>query len=270
MKLRLELKLNGLGDQTHVWFPIPKQYNKEVIATFSIPPRTVEIEKKFQNVFAYYCFDDKTATLSMTVGSTGDRGRDEPTDRELMFSNNVQSTDRNIRRISYELTRNASTTEEKAKKCFDWVVGYLVYDHPIRGLYSSLQALTDRHVDCGGFSTLLVALLRSIRIPARCVFGWARDSRSGYHAWVEHYDENKKGWIPSDPSVVHLGKRTKLRAGFGFIDDPRIAVSVGEDLMLDGVGIQWGVPLFQTPVIVSITAQNIPVAIEESLQWKWV
>lgn len=204
----------------------------------------------------------------MTVEGTGDRTADPVDDNAISFSTHIQSTDRNIRRIAYELTRNASTTEEKAKKCFEWVVRYLVYANTIRGLYSSLQALTDRHVDCGGFATLLVALLRSIRIPARCVFGWAKESRSGYHAWVEHFDEHSKVWIPSDPSVAHLGKRTKLDGGFGFINDPRIVVSVGEDLVLEGEDIQWGVPLFQTPVVVSLR-DRVPYPFQEEFKANW-
>lgn len=125
-------------------------------------------------------------------------------------------------------------------------------------------------MDCGGFSTLLTALLRAVKIPARCVFGWALKSKSGYHAWVEFFDQHKHSWIPCDPSVAHLGIRIKLDAGFGFINDDRVVFSVGEDLNLPGNNIEWNVPLLQSPVVVSFDKGDIPVKFTEKLTWSIV
>lgn len=182
----------------------------------------------------------------------------------------VQSDDATIINIAEILIKNYSTDEEKARSCFNFVVSYLAYANPIHGLYSSLQALTDRRVDCGGFSTLLVALLRAIKISARCVFGWAIQSKFGYHAWVEFYDRQKKVWVPADPSVSHLGNRTKLDAGFGFINDYRIALSVGEDIDLVGNKIFWTTPLLQSPVVVSFNEFGLPQPTFENLKWSIV
>lgn len=267
MKLIVGEKLENLGETTHVWFPIPKEHGEKAPVAFSVPPRSVVVEDRFQNVVGYYCLREKNATLSMTVEGRGDRTADPPTDTTLSSSASVDSHDKNVVSIARLLTRGIRSTEGKARRCFDWVVGYLIYDNPIRGLYTSRQALVDRRVDCGGFSTLYVALLRSLGIPARCVFGWAMRSRGGYHAWAEYFDKSKKQWILADPSVAHLGSRTKLDAGFGFINDPRIAVSIGEDIELAGAsGFHWIVPLLQAPVVVSLT-NGVPQPVVEHLIW---
>ena len=179
----------------------------------------------------------------------------------------VQSDCPAIKKVAKSLVVGETNDNGKAKKCFDWVVGYLEYANPIRGLYSSLQALTDRKVDCGGFTTLFTALLRASNIPARCVFGWAVESKYGYHAWAEFFDKKKHCWVRCDPSVTHLVNRTKLDAGFGFINDHRVIFSVGEDLDLVGDNVIWNVSLFQSPVVVSVDKNGTPQKFIEKLTW---
>lgn len=256
--LKLELQLQNLGQKTHIWFPAPPG------TRFSLSPRVT-------NSVAYFVTRGKSFTVSgqFPVNSLPLGGGPQ---NYLSAGTVVQSNHPMILLIASKLAT--------ARECFDWVTDYLEDANPIRGLYTSLQALTDRRVDCGGFSTLLVALLRAKKIPARCVFGWAPESVRGYHAWVEHFDEEKKLWIASDPSVAYLikktspwrrvfvGRRTKLDAGFGFINDERIPLSAGEDKELIGDGIKWTTPLLQSPVVVSVDNRGIPQSIEEKLNWR--
>lgn len=277
--LRLTLCVSNLGKQTHVWFPASQ-------GKFSIIPTEIQADKKYGNKIAYFYFSEKDSPFRPPAGRAGTERTvlnkiqivaSFPITQHLNSSANikqflrpnrfVQSDDKTIISLAENLTKNCVLDEEKARRCFDFVANYLTYANPIRGLYSSLQALTDRGVDCGGFSTLLVSLLRAVKIPARCVFGWAIQSKFGYHAWAEYYDRQKEVWISADPSVTHLKKKTKLDAGLGFINDDRVTLSVGEDIDLVGERIKWTTPLLQSPVIVSVDKSGLPRPILEDLNW---
>ncbi|KKU06591.1 MAG: hypothetical protein UX10_C0028G0019 [Candidatus Magasanikbacteria bacterium GW2011_GWA2_45_39] len=267
--LSLTLELSNLGKTTHIWFPAPQGEDDEAKSWFNLVPTEIQTEKKYGNKIAYFYFFKNTITINANfpvsgIAASSRRDVGTPFLRPNRF---VQSDDDVIKKLAESLTENFQTDEEKARRCFDFVVDYLIYANPIRGLYSSLQALTDRGVDCGGFSTLLTALLRAAKIPARCVFGWAIRSKFGYHAWVEYFDRQKSAWVPTDPSVVNLGNRTKLDAGFGFINDDRVTLSVGEDIDLVGEKIRWTTPLLQSPVVVSLNESGLPVSTSEKLSW---
>lgn len=267
-KLKLALKLSKLSDITHIWFPCPIYEDKK---TFDIPVTQMQTDK-FGNKIAYFKLEKVNKIeirAQFTVSSYQTAKNICKADKFLASSKSVQANDKQITEIVKNLIKDKKSDQETARICFDWIISYLVYANPIRGLRTSLRALTDRRVDCGGFATLLVALLRAAKIPARCVFGWAIRSKSGYHAWAEYFERQKQKWIFMDPSVAHLGKRTKLNAGFGFINDERTVLSVGEDIKLRGSdGFAWSTPLLQSPVVVSINEEKIPQPIIENLKWK--
>lgn len=114
---------------------------------------------------------------------------------------------------------------------YRYVLHHLRYGNPMRGLYDSQTALTHIAVDCGGFDSLLVTLLRASGIPARLVAGyWAGYAKNGMHAWAECVLPNNE-WLPLDPSVHQLRnqKRTMKSGGFGWVGSDRIAVSTDCD-----------------------------------------
>lgn len=267
-KLKMNLELSGLGDKTHVWFPLPQRTSGNPEKWLNPINFKVVTDKKFGNKQAYFLTSFSKLKILAEFPIGGCHCEEHQRRDNLIPNLLVQSDHPAIRNIANSLVAGITDDSGKAKKCFDWVVDYLEYANPIRGLYSSLQALTDRKVDCGGFSTLLTALLRALKIPSRCVFGWAVESKFGYHAWVEFFDNKKCLWIPCDPSVAHLGNRTKLDAGFGFINDKRVIFSVGEDLNLIGDGIKWDIPLLQSPVVVTLSKNNIPQLFHYDLTWK--
>jgi len=267
--LRLTLKVSKLNNTTHIWFPAaPQAVDEEIKSWFSVAPTEIQTDEKFGNKIAYFYFPEKNSiTMYANFPISDQDSLPTAPDKFLHPNRFVQSDDTAIINIAKLLTKNYLTDEDKVRHCFDFVVRYLSYANPIRGLYSSIQALIDRGVDCGGFSTLLVALLRAVKIPARCVFGWAIRSKLGYHAWVEYFDRQKNLWIPADPSAANLENRTKLDAGFGFINDERVRLSVGEDIDLAGNKINWTAPLLQSPVVVSFDHQEMPSPIVEGLKW---
>lgn len=268
-KLQLVLKLSKLSDTTHIWFPCPVYEDEKA---FDIPVTQMQIDK-FGNKIA--CFKLKKVNkieiqTQFAVSSHQIAKNVCKINNFLISSKSVPADNKQIFKIVKDLTKNQNSDKKMAQACFDWVVSHLEYANPIPGLYSALEALTNGKVDCGGFATLLVALLRAAKIPARCVFGWAIRSKHGYHAWAEYFDRQKQKWIPLDPSVAHLGKRTQLAAGFGFINDKRTILSVGEDIGLKGVdGFVWSTPLLQSPVVISLNEKKSPQPFSYELNWKY-
>lgn len=268
-RLRLTLGLWHLSDATHIWFPLPQRIKGNPAEWLNTANFKVITDKKFNNKSAYFLSTEPKLKISAEFPLLNNSYNTDNPEIFLQPNSLVQSDHATIRNITNLLVAGETDDNKKAKKCFDWVVDYLEYANPIRGLYSSIQALTDRKVDCGGFSTLLTALLRASQIPARCIFGWAVESKYGYHAWVEFFDNKKSLWIPCDSSVAYLENRTKLDAGFGFINDERLIFSVGEDLNLTDDNFKWNVPLLQSPVVVSVDKNGILAKFSEKLTWSY-
>lgn len=165
-------------------------------------------------------------------------------DRYLQITDEVRSRAR-------QAARGANGIIATARGCYEYVIHHLRYGRPIEGLYSATDALTQPSVDCGGFSTLLGAMLVSLEIPARVVVGfWAGHRASTMHAWVE-CALTARTWLPMDPSVEHLrrGGQTRKFGGFGAVGSDRVVVSIGCDYALNVGGRTVEVPILQNPVI---------------------
>ncbi len=142
---------------------------------------------------------------------------------------------------------------ETVKNAFDFVVENLKYDRPIKGLYSTKEALEALRgktsgVDCGGFSTFLIAILRSLKIPSRLAVGFLIKMNKlnnflltfdfcalnfallSMHSWVEVFTK-EKGFLSLDPSVYWRYKKglSKRKTYWGKYFKDRIVFSYGED-----------------------------------------
>lgn len=124
------------------------------------------------------------------------------------------------------------------EKLYQFVLDYLIYDNPIDGLYSDFDALEKKRVDCGGFSSLYLSLLNSLKIPARLVIGFIVISKSLplplnfnnllMHAWVEILLPDNS-FFPADPSIdwKRSHQTSHRQGGFGFIPNDRLVISYG-------------------------------------------
>jgi hypothetical protein len=101
-----------------------------------------------------------------------------------------------------ELTKDSKTWWEATKNIGEWVeneIRYTIADTP-----SARLALEKKCGDCGPHSTLTVAMLRAVGIPAKLVGGVVYTpsfgGSFGQHAWVEVY-MGEAGWISIDPTT---------------------------------------------------------------------
>jgi len=157
-----------------------------------------------------------------------------------------------IQQLAENLCGRLTDTMAITQRLYDYVVTRLHYGNPITGLYTSTDAMSLPDVDCGGFCSLLAALLTARGIASRLLFGFWADLPSGeMHAWLEARLPDGR-WIAMDPAVDHLARRGRSRklSWFGFVGSDRIAFSIGTDLALLVSDGTVSAALLQHPLVV--------------------
>jgi hypothetical protein len=114
----------------------------------------------------------------------------------------IESDHPDIVALAKKLTDGATTRWDAVRRIATWVkqeIKYAIADSP-----SARLALERRKGDCGPHSTLMVAMLRSVNVPAKLVGGVVYTpsfgGTFGQHAWVEVY-MGDDGWVSLDPTT---------------------------------------------------------------------
>lgn len=117
-----------------------------------------------------------------------------------------------IARKARELTDGAATVAEAYERIANHLRDYITYDASPSVKQDALSVLRTARGSCVGFTTLSIALLRSVGVPARYAHGYlppgyewgitqefwgVKTSGGGYHAWLEVYYPDA-GWTFSD------------------------------------------------------------------------
>ncbi len=90
---------------------------------------------------------------------------------------------------------------------------------------TALDALTTKKGNCGAFSSLYVACLRSIGIPSRPVCGYLVGTDQ-FHCWTEMYLPSA-GWIPQDPTFANaICENGSFAYYFGVVPEMNLRASV--------------------------------------------
>lgn len=127
-------------------------------------------------------------------------------------SDEIQSDNSDIIKLSQEITSGLESDYDKAKAIHDWVCNNVWYDFDAYtsnsnyGDTSALGTLNSKKSVCQGYSSLTAALLRASDIPAKLVVGnalgidsakeWTDETLSknySNHTWVEAYVDSR--WI---------------------------------------------------------------------------
>jgi hypothetical protein len=108
-----------------------------------------------------------------------------------------------IRRKAAEIVGDEKNPISQARKVFDWIVEEMTYDYPHVKERGVKRAFSRLKGDCGEFSHVFIAMMRSLGVPARLVT--AMWYGNGGHAWAEMFVP-PYGWVPVDTSVAQLVK----------------------------------------------------------------
>ena len=128
-------------------------------------------------------------------------------------------TDGIVRDTALEITRGASTDEDKARAIYEWVVDNTFRNPKTRGCgvgdIRTMLETRDLSGKCADLNTLYVGLARAVGLPSRDVYGVrVADSRFGYKSLGKSGDVSKAqhcraevflsrfGWVPVDPADV--------------------------------------------------------------------
>ncbi len=130
------------------------------------------------------------------------------TDKWLAAERFIESNDSRIQALAYELQR--STIKETAFAIYTWVKTQLNYAGYLAEELGALHALLYKRGDCTEYASLVVALARASKIPARMIGGYVTNHDLilkvyDYHNWAELYfdgawqvvDAQKEHWLPS-------------------------------------------------------------------------
>lgn len=135
----------------------------------------------------------------------------------------IESESQRVTFVADSLTEGLSDALTRARKIYEYVTTTLSYEVQEQSMGAEYALAQPDHADCTEFASLFVALSRAARVPARIIFGFAREPGETHigtsHAWAEFYLDDF-GWIPVDPTY---GSRY-LREYFGRIDANHIAL----------------------------------------------
>ena len=109
----------------------------------------------------------------------------------LLPSPYIESTDAKIRMLAADITAGKEPGWDRAAAVFDWVRENVKYEFAEQ-IKPAVQALQDGQGDCEELSSLVIALCRANKIPARAV--WVPG-----HCYPEFYLTDDKGqghWFP--------------------------------------------------------------------------
>ena len=117
----------------------------------------------------------------------------------------VESANPQIIAIAEDLTQNTTNACEQARAFYDYVGDELTYTYN-RNDWGAQAALGPMGADCTEFSSLMMALSRAARIPARYFEGllYLDEETTGLaqteHAWLDIYLPGI-GWTAMDPTL---------------------------------------------------------------------
>lgn len=122
----------------------------------------------------------------------------------LAPTKNIQSGDPEISSIAKEITASATSEFEKAAALAIWVHNYVNYTLSMGETAKDAKwVLKNRIGTCDEFSTLFIAMARSIGIPAKYVSGYVYGEEGWQkHAWSEVYLGQ---WVPVDATWLEAG-----------------------------------------------------------------
>lgn len=169
-------------------------------------------------------------TQSVSFPIRGDVDRKYLTQTETILSNSPS-----IRQKATEIVAGETDTLRAAHKIGVWVQENIEYDLSTLTAESTQDAqwvFDNKQGVCDELTTLYVAMLRSVGIPAKFVSGMvytaAIDGGFGAHAWAEVFIPDV-GWVPFDPTFGQLG----------FVDATHIKMDEPRDFRDPSVGFLW-------------------------------
>jgi transglutaminase-like putative cysteine protease len=138
---------------------------------------------------------------------------DEDVKEYLSETDYIDYSNNAIKKLAYDLASGEDDLMKVVYKFSKWVhqnINYELNSKTIEQVNKASWVLENKIGVCDEFSTLLVALCRSVGIPAKLISGISYtedprfDEKWNFHSWVEIYFPGY-GWVSFDPTFGELG-----------------------------------------------------------------
>jgi len=270
-----------------LWAPVPADSAVQTIRNlkFSREPK-IGTEPKYGNTIAYWeienpsgpvevkmSFDCTRLEVKTDLAKLAADGPAEPGKHEVFLKPDaLVLVDDEMKKLSDEVVKGKSTTLEKARAIYDYVVGKMTYDknHEGWGKGSTRHACDVGKGNCTDFHALFNSLCRAQGIASGFEIGLylpyekgKQEPPGGYHCWAL-FRVPGKTWVPVDASEA--SRFANLREYFfGNHTANRVTLSTGRDIALEPR--QAGAPLnyFLNPYA---EADGKPVKADKSWTYK--
>ena len=149
-------------------------------------------------------------------------------------SQTITSKDPNIKRKAVELAERENDLFVIVNKIAVWTkenINYSLETLTAEVSQDSSWVLENKKGVCDELTSLFVAMLRSLNIPAKIIFGQAYTNvinEFGNHAWAEVYFPGY-GWVAFDPTYGQMG----------YVDSTHIKMKEGIDVKEPSVDYGW-------------------------------
>jgi len=158
---------------------------------------------------------------------------------EFMNPNDmVQSSNARVKETAESIVQESKSQYSKVEDITNWVHEYLTYDSAVEDdTLDAVWTLENQRGVCVEYSHLAEALLRSIDIPARHVYGAAPYSfPSGWqeHTWIEAFIGK---WVPMDPTWGETSFIDPAHVTFARVPDQ---TAVEEKVSVSGRNLEMG------------------------------
>ncbi len=214
--LTIRYHLNNPNNQpaiTQVSLPPDTAWQKINYQQLEPQPRQLEQDLDGNWIATYYLPANQTTEVNMQASVLV---RTEPINPELQPEPKSEhtaaqkywpATDSDILSLSQELT-DAQAIYDYTIETLDYTEEELTCEMERLGAKKTLE--TPHLATCQEFTDVFIALARSKQIPARRMVGYAHSENPRLrplsmvtdvlHTWPEYYNQEKKAWIPIDPT----------------------------------------------------------------------
>jgi transglutaminase-like putative cysteine protease len=244
-----------------LWLPLPQQDEYQKIRDVQIAspvaystgheseygnsyvlfqPTTTQTESGFDATIHFVAtrFEHKVSLRSATAKLVAMNAPASPDLQRYLEPDKLVPLNGVIAELAKQETAGDTTTLEKARHIYDYVLATMRYDKSGQGWGrgDAVWACSSKRGNCTDFHSLFIGMMRASGIPARFEIGFPLpDSNNegdipGYHCWAEFY-LNGTGWVPVDASEAWKNP-AKRDYFFGAHDVNRVFFTYGRDLHL--------------------------------------
>lgn len=280
MTFEFALKAPAEAKGVKLWVPYPQtdgnQQITEVEEIGNFTSKTVSKEPKSGTMALYAEWKGPMAERKLSYSFSVIRKElvtkdfpktEEPVPAEMkpyLDLGRLGKSEMRVKEIAAGITNGKKTVLEKARAVYDWVVENMRRDPNVKGcgIGEIDRLVVDKAGKCADIHSVFTALARAAGVPTREIYGIRMpkekegDITKFQHCWAEFFLPGY-GWVVVDPADVLKFKleknptpeelKAKAEYFFGAVDENRVQLSMGDNMVLEPAPKAGGLLYFMYP-----------------------